>query len=88
MFKTKAVPVSPDADACRQALIAAIKPYADNLGGPGILAVASALVGQLIAMQDQRTVTPAMAIEIVVRNIKSANQEVLDGLLKAPATRA
>lgn len=88
MPKMKNIPTSPTYEACRQALVAAIKPYADELGGPGMLAVASMLVGQLIAMQDQRTMNRAMATEIVVRNIENANQEVLDGLRNSAAGRA
>lgn len=88
MPKMKTVPVSPDAEACRQALVAAIRPYADVLGAQGMLAVASALVGQLIAMQDQRTMTQAMAMEIVARNIEGANQEVLDGLRNSTSGHA
>jgi hypothetical protein len=88
MSKMKTVPASPAAEACRQALVAAIRPYADTLGPQGMLAVASALVGQLIAMQDQRTVTPKMAMDIVARNIEGANQEVLDGLRDSAAGSA
>lgn len=80
MNKMKTVKVSPDTEACRLALIDAIRPFADRIGPQGMLAVASALVGQLIAMQDQRMVSPAMAMEIVARNIELANQKVVDGL--------
>ena len=88
MHKMKTVPVSPDAEACRQALIAAIMLYADKLSGPEMLAVASALVGQLMALQDQRTMTSAMAMEIVARNIEGANQAVIDNLQNSSAGRA
>lgn len=88
MAKMKTIPVTPEAEACRQAILAAIRPYADKLGAPGMLAVASALVGQLIALQDQRTMTRKMALEIVAANIEGANQEVIDGLRDAPAGRA
>lgn len=80
MAKMKPFSTSPEAEQCRQALIDAMRPYADKLGAQRMLAVASAFVGQLVALQDQRTMTPAMAMEIVARNIEGANQEVLDGL--------
>ena len=80
MLNMKIVPSSPEHEACRQALCNAIKPYAHKLGAQGMLAVASALVGQLIALQDQRSLTPAGAMEIVLRNIESANQEVMDSM--------
>lgn len=52
-----------------------------------MLALSAHLVGQIIAMQDQRTVTPEMAMKIVARNIEQGNQEAVDGL-SAPAGRA
>ena len=88
MANFKTVPTSPEAEACRQALANAMRPYADKLGPQGMLAVASAFVGQLVALQDQRTMTPAMAMEIVARNIESANQEALTSLRDAPGGRA
>lgn len=88
MVKMKTVPVPPEAERCRQALANAMRPYADKLGPQGMLAVASAFVGQLVALQDQRTMTPAMAMEIVARNIEGANQEVLSGLSNSTAGRA
>jgi hypothetical protein len=88
MAKFKTVPTSPEAEACRLALTNAMRPYADKLGAQGMLAVAAALVGQLIALQDQRSMTRAMAMEIVARNIESANQGVLDSLRNAPGGHA
>jgi hypothetical protein len=88
MTKINTVPTSPEAEMCRQALANAMRPYADKLGPQGMLAVASAFVGQLIALQDQRTTTPAMAREIIVRNIEGANQEVVNGLRDSTAGRA
>ena len=45
-----------------------------------LLAVAANLVGKLVAMQDQRTMTPAEAMEIVAMNIEHGNKQVLDQL--------
>jgi hypothetical protein len=42
-----------------------------------MLAVAANMLGKMIAMQDQRTVTPEMAMEVVAKNIESGNQQVL-----------
>jgi hypothetical protein len=49
-MKTKTVEAPPEAEACRQAMMDAMRPFADALGGPGMLAVASALVGQSMAL--------------------------------------
>lgn len=42
-----------------------------------ILAIVSQFVGQLIALQDQRVMTPDMAMQIVSQNIEIGNQAVL-----------
>ena len=85
MPRTVLVATSPESEACRQALAAAMRPFADRLGAQGMLAVASAFVGQLIALQDQRVLTPTMAMEIVARNIELANLEVISNLAGGPA---
>lgn len=42
-----------------------------------ILAIVSQFVGQLIALQDKRTMTPDMAMKVVVTNIEIGNQAAL-----------
>ena len=88
MPKMKSVPATPEAKACRQAMVEAMRPYVDKLGPQGTLAVASALVGQLIALQDQRVMTPKTLMEIVARNIEAANQDVIAALRDAPGGSA
>lgn len=41
------------------------------------LAVASNLVGKVLALQDQRTMTKQRAFTIVLRNIEAGNEEVV-----------
>jgi hypothetical protein len=48
-----------------------------------MLAVASYFVGQLVALQDQRKITPAMAMQIVSSNIEAGNQQALAEVLSA-----
>ena len=48
-----------------------------------MLAIASYFVGQLIALQDQRKITPAMAMEIVGANIEAGNQQAMAEALSA-----
>lgn len=67
----------PDASLCLAAMIEAMRPYADALGAEGMLAVSSLLTGQLLAVQDQNTTTPAMGLAIVSRNIEAGNQAVV-----------
>jgi hypothetical protein len=54
-----------------------MRPYADKLGPEGMLAVASVLVGQLVALQDQRSMTAAMAMQLVAQNIEVGNREAV-----------
>lgn len=42
-----------------------------------ILAIVSQFVGQLIALQDQRTMTPDQAMQVVSQNIEIGNQAAL-----------
>lgn len=45
-----------------------------------MLAIASNMVGKLVAMMDQRTVTPQMAMQIVADNIEAGNRQVIEEL--------
>lgn len=45
-----------------------------------ILAIVSQFVGQLIALQDQRVMTPDQAMQIVGQNIEIGNQAVLSAI--------
>lgn len=49
-----------------------------------LLAVAANMVGKLVAMQDQRTITPKRAMEIVAANIELGNQQVFSDLATKP----
>lgn len=79
---------SPQHLAFRKALEAAVAEHADNMDAMDILAVLSHMVGQVIALQDQRKVTPAMALALVDANIAAGNKEVADNLLRAPGGHA
>lgn len=74
--------------AFRKALEDAIAQHGLTLDAMEILAVLSHLVGQVIALQDQRTVTPLMAMELVQKNIEIGNQAVVSGLLNAAGGHA
>ena len=66
--------------AFRDDLVAVLRKHAGPLSAPEMLALTAHLVGQLVALQDQRTMSPNRAMEIVAANIEQGNQEVLDGL--------
>lgn len=48
-----------------------------------VLAIASQIVGQLLAMQDQRKHTAAQMIELIQANIETGNQQFVAELMKA-----
>lgn len=48
-----------------------------NMPAARILAITSQFVGQLIALQDQRKITPDMAMQIVSENIEIGNRAAL-----------
>lgn len=55
----------------------------DDLGPLDLLALASQMVGQLVALQDQRSITPQMAMEIVAANVEAGNQAALETIQKS-----
>ena len=59
--------------AFRNDAIELLRKHAGALDAKDMLALSAHLVGQIVAMQDQRTVTPAMAMDIVSRNIGVGN---------------
>ena len=71
---------APEHKAFRDGLIALLREH-EYLSAPEMLAIASHFVGQLIALQDQRKVTPDMAMKLVARNIEIGNASAIDGLM-------
>jgi hypothetical protein len=52
----------------------------DALSPPEQLAVMAQIVGMFVALQDQRKMTPHMAMEIVGSNLELGNQRVIQKL--------
>ncbi len=73
----------PAHEVAYQDLTKLISKHADDMTGLELLAVAANMLGKLIAMQDQRTVTKDQAMEVVVRNIEHGNAQVLEQLARA-----
>lgn len=57
-----------------------LKKHAGHLDAIEMLAVASHLVGQLIAFQDRRTMTTEKAMAVVIKNIEGGNAHALEDL--------
>ncbi len=77
----KTVSPSPAALAAREDLLACLQRHAAQMDALELLGVLSYTVGQFVAFQDQRTVTAAMAMEVVARNIEAGNASALSPLL-------
>ena len=75
----KSVLPTPQHEAFMGDLKAAIARH-PRLTPPEMLALTAQLVGNLIALQDQRRMTPDMAIQLVSENIEIGNRAVIDGL--------
>jgi hypothetical protein len=65
----------------RAAVLAAMRAEGDDLSAEEVLALTAHVIGQLVALQDQRTMSPARAMAIISRNIVQGNAEVVEGLL-------
>lgn len=74
----------------KAALSGEMKAWADkfDLSGSEVLALCAYMTGAAIAMQDQRSMTRDLAMEIVTRNIEAGNAAVIEGLLSATGGRA
>lgn len=70
----------PEHEIAYQDLVRLLRKNADKLTSLEMLAIAANMVGKLIAMQDQRSVTPSIAMEIVTQNIEHGNKEVFEQL--------
>ncbi len=66
-----------------QDLVALCSKHAANLSAAEILAIAANMLGKLVAMQDQREMTPAQAMELVAKNIECGNQQVVEQLSRS-----
>lgn len=82
-------PTNPSHEVAYQDLCELVKKHASSLNAMEMLAIAANMLGKLIAMQDQRKITPAQAMELVARNIETGNKQVIDQLANsAPAGEA
>ena len=77
------VETKPEHEVAYQDLVQLVRKHADKLTAAELLAIAANMLGKLMAMQDQRTMTPNRAMEIVGENIERGNKEVLDQLMQS-----
>lgn len=77
-----------DHEALYQDLVGVLKKHAGKLSAVEMLAVAANMVGKMIALQDQRALTPQQAMTIVADNIQHGNRAVIESLLADSGGRA
>lgn len=65
----------------RDDAIALLRKHAGKLDAKDMLALSAHLVGQIAALQDQRTMTSEAVMQIVSKNIELGNQEAIESLL-------
>jgi hypothetical protein len=68
-------------EAAMVAMKEAMRLYADALGAEGMLALASQLVGNLIALQDQTKYSTNAVMRMVEANIEEGNRAAVHELL-------
>lgn len=73
----------PEHEVAYQDLAALIKKQTDkyNLTSEELLAVASNMLGKIIALQDQRKMTKERAMQIVCANLEMGNRHIIDDLI-------
>lgn len=81
----KSVVSQPEHEASYQELCALVARH-PTLTPAEVLAVASNMVGKLIAMQDQRVMTSEKAMAIVSENLRLGNEQVLAQLQNTAGT--
>lgn len=74
---------SPEHEVAYQDLCALASKHAGKLSSMELLAIAANMLGKLMAMQDQRTVTSAIAMEVVIQNLQQGNQQAIEQLMNS-----
>lgn len=75
-------------EALFQELCKLLDKYAGKLTSLEMLAVASNMVGKLVALQDQRITTRESAMETVRLNLELGNQQAVESLMNAKGGNA
>ena len=69
---------NPEHEVVFEELAALVNRHGAKMTGLEILAVAANMVGKIIALQDQRTVSVKFAMDLVLANIEAGNQEIFN----------
>ncbi len=79
----RVIKAKPEHEATYQDMAALMRRHADAMSAEEVLAIGANMVGKLMAMQDQRTMTRERALEIVIKNIEVGNQQAVDELMRS-----
>ena len=82
-MKTRLHTAAPEHEVVYQELVALVRKHADHLSSVEMLAIAANMLGKLVAMQDERTMTSEMAMEIVAQNIEEGNRQAIEQLMSS-----
>ena len=77
---------SREHEVAYQEICALCSRHADKLSAQDLLAIAANMLGKLIALQDQRSMTPQQAMRIVSENIRLGNEQALAQIRSASGT--
>lgn len=83
----KTVKAKPEHEVAYQDLTELVRKHADKMTALELLAVAANMLGKLVAMQDQRRITPSQAMEVVGTNIEAGNAQIIEQLASASSGR-
>ena len=72
----------PEHEAAYQDLVALMRKHEDKLTPLELLAIGANMIGKLVALQDQRTTTPAKAMLVVSVNLENGNRSVIEQLTR------
>ena len=62
-MKTRLHVAAPEHEVAYQDIVALVRKHGEHLSAVEMLAIAANMLGKLCAMQDQRSLTPAMVME-------------------------
>lgn len=77
----KLVEMKPEHAVAYGDLCALLNKHADKVTALELLAIGANMLGKLLALQDQRTLTPAQGLQVVAENIECGNREMLQQLM-------
>jgi uncharacterized OB-fold protein len=77
---TKTYMVKPEHEIAYQEIVALVRRHAEHLEPVDLLAVTANALGKILALQDQRTLTPDMAMEVIKANLERGNAQALEAI--------